>query len=80
MLLQLDGTPNKENLVQILCLSVSLAIAKAAAANFEKIELYRYLGGVNSYQLPIPLVNIINGGVHANNLDIQEYMITPYWS
>ena len=57
-------------------LSVSLAAAKAAA-NFEK-ELYRYLGGVNAYQLPIPLVNIINGGVHANNnLDIQEYMITP---
>ena len=58
-------------------LSVSLAAAKAGA-NYEKKELYRYLGGINSYQLPIPLVNIINGGAHANNnLDIQEYMITP---
>ena len=77
MLLKLDGTINKKKLGANTLLSVSLAAAKAGA-NYEKKELYRYLGGINSYQLPIPLVNIINGGVHANNnLDIQEYMITP---
>ncbi|MBF97033.1 MAG: Enolase [Alphaproteobacteria bacterium MarineAlpha9_Bin4] len=77
LLLKLDGTKNKKKLGANTILSVSLAVAKAAS-NFEKKELYKYLGGVNSYQLPIPLVNIINGGAHANNnLDIQEYMITP---
>ena len=77
LLLKLDGTLNKKKLGANTLLSVSLAAAKAGA-NYEKKELYRYLGGINSYQLPIPLVNIINGGAHANNnLDIQEYMITP---
>ena len=77
LLLKLDGTNNKKKLGANTLLSVSLAVAKAAA-NYEQKDLYRYLGGVNSYQLPIPLVNIINGGAHANNnLDIQEYMLTP---
>ena len=77
LLIKIDGTNNKKKLGANTLLSVSLAAAKAAA-NYEKLELYKYLGGVNSYQLPIPLVNIINGGAHANNnLDIQEYMITP---
>ena len=77
LLLKLDGTLNKQKLGANTLLSVSLAAAKAGS-NYEKKELYRYLGGINSYQLPIPLVNIINGGAHANNnLDIQEYMITP---
>jgi enolase len=77
LLLKLDGTLNKQKLGANTLLSVSLAAAKAGA-NYEKKELYRYLGGINSNQLPIPLVNIINGGAHANNnLDIQEYMITP---
>ena len=77
LLVDLDGTNNKKKLGANTLLSVSLAVAKAAA-NYEKKELYRYLGGINSYLLPIPLVNVINGGAHANNnLDIQEYMITP---
>ncbi len=77
ILLDLDGTINKKKLGANTILSVSLAVAKAAA-NYEKKELYKYLGGTLSYLLPIPLVNIINGGAHANNnLDIQEYMITP---
>ena len=76
LLLKLDGTLNKKELGANTLLSVSLAAAKAE--QIMKKELYRYLGGINSYQLPIPLVNIINGGAHANNnLDIQEYMITP---
>ena len=77
LLVNLDGTNNKKKLGANTLLSVSLAIAKAAA-NYEKKELYTYLGGINAYLLPIPLVNVINGGAHANNnLDIQEYMITP---
>ena len=77
LLVELDGTSNKKKLGANTLLSVSLAVAKAAA-NYEKKELYSYLGGINSYLLPIPLVNVINGGAHANNnLDIQEYMITP---
>ena len=77
LLVDLDGTNNKKKLGANTLLSVSLAVAKAAA-NYEKKELYRYLGGINAYLLPIPLVNVINGGAHANNnLDIQEYMITP---
>ena len=77
LLIKLDGTKNKSKLGANTLLSVSLAAAKAAANNEGK-ELYRYLGGINSYQLPIPLLNIINGGAHANNnLDIQEYMLTP---
>ena len=77
LLVDLDGTNNKKKLGANTLLSVSLAVAKAAAKK-EKKELYRYLGGINAYLLPIPLVNVINGGAHANNnLDIQEYMITP---
>ena len=77
LLVDIDGTNNKKKLGANTLLSVSLAVAKAAA-NYEKKELYRYLGGINAYLLPIPLVNVINGGAHANNnLDIQEYMITP---
>tara|TARA_E500000178_G_scaffold352204_1_gene415117 strand:- start:579 stop:1850 length:1272 start_codon:yes stop_codon:yes gene_type:complete len=77
ILLELDGTKNKSKLGANTILSVSLAVAKTAAL-YEKVELYKYLGGLNTNYLPIPLVNIINGGAHAlNNLDIQEYMIAP---
>ncbi len=77
ILLSLDGTKNKKKLGANTILSVSLAVARAAA-NYEKKALYKYIGGICSQQLPIPLINIINGGAHANNnLDIQEYMIVP---
>lgn len=77
ILLELDGTPNKERLGANAILGVSLAVAKAAA-NLENVSLYKYLGGNNANLLPLPLMNILNGGVHAdNNLDIQEFMIAP---
>ena len=77
ILLDLDGTKNKKKLGANTILSVSLACAQAAA-NSEKIELYTLIGGLNINNLPVPLVNIINGGAHAsNNLDIQEYMLAP---
>lgn len=77
-LINLDGTENKSRLGANALLSVSLATAKAAAASLSQ-PLYRYLGGVNSFSLPTPLMNILNGGVHADNeLDIQEFMIIPY--
>ena len=77
ILIDLDGTKNKKNIGANTILSVSLAIANAAANN-ERIELYKYLGGLNINYLPVPLINVINGGAHAaNNLDIQEYMIAP---
>ncbi len=77
ILLKLDGTENKGRLGANAILGVSLATAKAAA-NDEKTPLYRYLGGSKAHVLPVPLMNIINGGVHAdNNLDIQEFMIMP---
>ena len=77
MLLDLDGTPNKAKLGANAILGVSLAVAKAAAAN-KKIPLYRYIGGTKAKLLPVPLMNILNGGLHAdNNLDIQEFMIAP---
>ena len=77
ILIKLDGSKNKSKLGGNTILSVSLAVAKAAA-NSEKTDLYKYLGGINTNYLPVPLVNIINGGVHAsNNMDIQEYMIAP---
>ena len=77
ILLELDGTKNKKKLAANTILSVSLACAQAAA-NSEKIELYALIGGLNINNLPVPLVNIINGGAHAsNNLDIQEYMLAP---
>ncbi len=76
-MLSLDGTENKERLGANAILAVSLACARAAA-KMSKIPLYRYLGGVNAVTLPVPMMNILNGGVHAsNNLDIQEFMIMP---
>ncbi len=77
ILLKLDGTENKGKLGANAILGVSMAVAKAAAAE-EKKPLYRYLGGDNAKILPVPLMNILNGGCHAdNNLDIQEFMIAP---
>jgi enolase len=76
-LLELDGTPTKSNLGANAILAVSMATARAAADAHE-LPLYRYLGGVAAVTLPVPLMNIINGGAHAdNNLDIQEFMIAP---
>lgn len=72
-----DGTKNKSKLGANAILSVSLAIARACA-NSEGISLFKYLGGINASSLPIPMMNILNGGVHANNkLDFQEFMIQP---
>ena len=77
-LLELDGTPNKAKLGANAILGVSLAVAKAAAAS-RGAELYQYLGGSVATLLPVPMVNVINGGAHANNsLDIQEFMIVPH--
>ncbi|GIW46380.1 MAG: enolase [Deltaproteobacteria bacterium] len=77
LMIQIDGTSNKSNLGANAILGVSLAVSKAAAASCG-LPLYRYLGGVSANILPVPLMNIINGGVHAdNNLDIQEFMIVP---
>jgi enolase len=77
LLLQLDGTDNKRKLGANAMLGVSLAVAKAAAAEL-RLPLYRYLGGVNARELPVPMMNILNGGAHAdNNLDLQEFMIMP---
>lgn len=77
IMLEMDGTENKSNLGANAILGVSLACAKAAANAFE-MPFYRYLGGINAVTLPVPLMNILNGGVHAdNNLDIQEFMIAP---
>jgi enolase len=76
-LIDLDGTENKANLGANAILGVSLAVAKAAAIEFE-MPLFRYIGGVNANTLPIPMMNILNGGEHAdNNIDIQEFMIMP---
>ncbi|MBW1739804.1 MAG: phosphopyruvate hydratase [Deltaproteobacteria bacterium] len=76
-LIELDGTPNKSKLGANAILGVSLAAARAAA-NALQIPLYRYIGGINANVLPVPMMNIINGGAHAaNNLDIQEFMIVP---
>jgi enolase len=77
ILIDLDGTENKSKLGANAILGVSLATARAAA-NFLGLPLYQYIGGVNAKVLPVPLMNILNGGVHApNNLDIQEFMIMP---
>jgi len=76
-MIDLDGTPNKERLGANAILGVSLAIAHAAAAE-SKTPLYRYLGGANAHVLPVPMMNVINGGEHAdNNIDLQEFMIMP---
>ena len=78
IMIELDGTENKSALGANAILAVSLAAAKAGAA-FTKQPLFRYLGGINARQLPIPLVNVINGGAHATNaLDFQEFMIVPH--
>ncbi len=77
LLIDLDGTPNKKNLGANAILGVSLALAKAAA-EAHVLPLYRYLGGAGAKTLPVPLMNVVNGGAHAdNNLDIQEFMIVP---
>lgn len=76
-LLALDGTPNKGNLGANAILGVSLAVAKAAA-NHVHLPLYRYVGGVTARTLPVPMLNILNGGAHADsNVDFQEFMILP---
>lgn len=76
-LIKLDGTENKSNLGANALLAVSMATARAAAA-FLELPLYRYIGGVNAKTLPTPMMNIINGGAHAdNNVDFQEFMIMP---
>ncbi len=76
-LIKLDGTPNKGRLGANAILGVSLAVAKAAAEASD-LPLYRYLGGANAHLLPVPMMNIINGGAHADNpIDIQEFMIMP---
>lgn len=76
-MISLDGTENKKRLGANAILAVSLALAKAAAASYN-MPLYRYIGGINGYELPRPMMNILNGGAHAaNNIDIQEFMIVP---
>jgi enolase len=76
-LVELDGTPNKSRLGANAILAVSLAVAKAAAAHVG-LPLYRYVGGTHARTLPVPMMNIINGGKHADNpIDIQEFMILP---
>ena len=74
---ELDGSKNKKNLGANAILAVSVAVAKAAAKSL-RLPLYRYLGGIYSVKLPVPMMNILNGGAHAsNNIDIQEFMIMP---
>ena len=77
VLLELDGTPNKGRLGANAILGVSLAVAHAAADHLG-LELYRYLGGVAARTLPVPMMNVINGGAHADNsIDLQEFMVVP---
>ncbi|GAB4421929.1 MAG: phosphopyruvate hydratase [Bacteroidia bacterium] len=77
LLIELDGTPNKGKLGANAILGASLAVARAAAQSFN-MPLYRYVGGVNGRYLPVPLMNILNGGSHADNsVDVQEFMIVP---
>ncbi|MBU6347152.1 MAG: phosphopyruvate hydratase [Actinomycetales bacterium] len=77
VMIELDGTPNKANLGANAILGVSLAVAKAAASS-AGLPLYRYIGGPNAHVLPVPMMNIINGGAHADSdVDIQEFMIAP---
>lgn len=77
MLIELDGTANKAKLGANATLAVSMAVAKAGA-QASNLNLYRYLGGVNAITLPVPLMNILNGGAHADNkIDFQEFMIVP---
>ena len=73
----LDGTPNKSRLGANAILGVSLAVAKAAADELD-VPLWRYVGGPNAHVLPVPMMNVINGGAHADNtIDLQEFMIMP---
>lgn len=77
LLIDLDGTPNKARLGANAILGVSLAVAKASAGD-QGVPLYRYIGGVDAHVLPVPQMNVLNGGVHAdNNVDFQEFMIVP---
>jgi enolase len=77
MMIDLDGTPNKNKFGANAILGVSMAVARAAAQVFD-LPLYRYLGGTNAKVLPVPMMNILNGGKHAdNNVDLQEFMIVP---
>lgn len=77
LMIELDGTPNKGNLGANAILGVSLAVAKAAAME-SGLSLYRYIGGVNANTLPVPMMNILNGGSHADNkIDFQEFMVMP---
>src|SRR4029078_3806077 len=77
MMLSLDGTPNKGKLGANAILAVSLAVAKAAALE-ANLPLYRYIGGTNARVLPMPMMNILNGGAHADNkIDFQEFMVMP---
>src|SRR5215207_11547685 len=76
-LLDLDGTDNKGRIGANAILGTSLAVAKAAAAHLE-LPLYRYVGGANAHVLPVPMMNVLNGGVHADNtIDFQEFMVMP---
>ena len=76
-LIKLDGTENKARLGANATLAVSMAVARAAARHY-RVPLYRYLGGIGNLTMPLPMMNILNGGVHAaNNIDIQEFMIVP---
>ncbi len=76
-LIDLDGTPNKGKLGANAILGVSLAVAKAAADSAD-LPLFRYIGGPNAHVLPVPMMNILNGGSHADsNVDIQEFMVAP---
>jgi enolase 1/2/3 len=78
LMIELDGTPNKKSLGANAILGVSLAAARAAASAYG-MPLYRYLGGANARTLPVPLMNILNGGAHADsNVDIQEFMVVPW--
>jgi Enolase len=76
-MIRLDGTPNKERLGANAILGVSLAVAKAAAQSAQ-LPLFRYIGGVHAHILPVPMMNILNGGAHADNpIDVQEFMVMP---
>jgi enolase len=78
IMIELDGTPNKGNLGANSMLAVSMAVARAAAGS-QRTPLFRYLGGVNGCTLPVPMMNILNGGAHADNsVDMQEFMIVPF--
>ena len=77
VMIDLDGTPNKANLGANAILGVSLAVAKAAAESAD-LPLFRYIGGPNAHLLPVPMMNILNGGAHADsNVDVQEFMVAP---